>query len=99
MVVSKTIPIAFLLCLMNEVSTLFLVSFLDKGNSLATLRDSLELDVAAIETFDDLIQAFVKVESLTVQEKQPHQDKIVPGQSSPIQTKPLWNPGTDTQIK
>lgn len=69
MVVSKTIHIAFLLCLMNEVSTLFLVSFLDKGNSLATLRDSLELDVAAIETFDDLIQAFVKVESLTVQEK------------------------------
>lgn len=69
MVVSKTIRIAFLLCLMNEVSTLFLVSFLDKGNSLATLRDSLELDVAAIETFDDLIQALVKVESLTVQEK------------------------------
>lgn len=33
MVVSKTIPIAFLLCLMNEVSTLFHVSFLDKGNS------------------------------------------------------------------
>lgn len=69
MVVSKTIRIAFLLCLMNEVSTLFLVSFLDNGNSLATLRDSLELDVAAIETFDDLIQALVKVESLTVQEK------------------------------
>lgn len=57
-----------------------------------------QLDVAAIETFDDLIQALVKVESLTVQEKWPHQDKIVPGQSSPTQTKPLWNLGTDTQI-
>lgn len=81
-------------CLMNETFVLSLVSFLVVGNSWATLRDSLELNVAVIKKhFCIFITWFDS--SLCKRRVLDASRNTVYGQCSPIQTKLLRNFGTN----